>query len=53
MKKRTSIKNDLQQKNKKKKLLNKSIALNSDSDSDIILMKIKLYHQKIKYQINS
>ena len=34
MKKRTSIKNDLQQKNKKKKLLNKSIALNSDSDSD-------------------
>ena len=34
MKKRTSTKNDLQQKNKKKKLVNKSIALNSDSDSD-------------------
>ena len=34
MKKRTSIKNELQQKNKKKKLVNKSIALNSDSDSD-------------------
>ena len=34
MKKRTSTKNELQQKNKKKKLVNKSIALNSDSDSD-------------------
>ena len=34
MKKRTSTKNDLQHKIKKKKLVNKSIALNSDSDSD-------------------
>ena len=34
MKKRTSTKNELQHKIKKKKLVNKSIALNSDSDSD-------------------
>ena len=34
MKKRPSTKNDPQQKIKKKKLVNKSIALNSDSDSD-------------------
>ena len=34
MKKRSSTKNDPQQKIKKKKLVNKSIALNSDSDSD-------------------
>ena len=48
MKKRTSIKNDLQQKNKKKKLLNKSIALNSDSDSDNNINENKIISPKNK-----